>query len=88
VECAHQTSLLALPTDAVLVAMEQVRFLSPVFPGDEVLVDVDIAVDDDADASEWKSVTRLAVQRDPGTEPVDAALVRLRYRAGGANGRP
>jgi 3-hydroxyacyl-[acyl-carrier-protein] dehydratase len=83
VECAHQTSLLALPADTVLVGMEQVRFLSPVFPGDEVLIDVDIAEDGEG---RWRSAARLTVQRDPAAEPVDAALARLRYRTGGAHG--
>jgi len=84
VECAHQTSLFALPADTVLVALEQVRFLSPVFPGDEVLIDVDIAEDGEG---QWRSVARLTVERNPAAEPVDAALVRLRYRTGGAHGR-
>lgn len=39
IECAHQTILAALP-DQTLCAIERTRFLSPVFPGDEVTVEI------------------------------------------------
>lgn len=85
VECAHQTALMGLPDSAVLVGMEQVRFLSPVFPGDQVRIDVDISADEGT--SEWICAGRLTALREPASEPVDATVVRLRYRTGGANGR-
>lgn len=71
VELAHQAARAALPGATRLVAMDSVRFLAPVFPGDEVTVS--LTVDGTI------CLARLRVRRPDGRQE-DAALVRLRFR--------
>jgi 3-hydroxyacyl-[acyl-carrier-protein] dehydratase len=80
VECANQAALLALPDGATLTAIDGARFRAPVFPGDEVIVDVTTA--------DWACAATLTVRRAGGGPVEEAAVVRLRYRRPGpADGR-
>jgi 3-hydroxyacyl-[acyl-carrier-protein] dehydratase len=74
VEAAHRAAALALAAQRPrLAGVENARFQSPVFAGDEVLVEVRVT----ADAGGWRCRARLTVDRGDG--PVPAATVRLRY---------
>lgn len=87
IECAHQTALLALaereePAEhAELAALETVRFRTPVYPGDQVLIEVDVLPLDDG----WRCPARVLVcpQGSSGERAV-AAELKLRYRNGAA----
>jgi len=74
-ECANQASLAALTAggtaNATLAAIESARFLSPVFPADEVCAATEITEVRDG----WVCSVRLTVAGTP------CALVRLRYRS-------
>jgi 3-hydroxyacyl-[acyl-carrier-protein] dehydratase len=72
IECAHQTVLTALP-DQTLCAIERTRFLSPVFPGDEVTVEITPIAHDDG----WLCNGTVLTTRKGETVP--AAQLRLRY---------
>lgn len=69
IECAHQTVLTALP-DQTLCAIERTRFLSPVFPGDEVAVEITPI------ANGLCNAMVLSTRRG---ETVPAAQLKLRY---------
>lgn len=77
VELVHRGALLTAPAEAgelTMAAMESVRFVAPVFPGDELSVTVEWKKDRD----QWRCAARAKVAGR------DAAVVRLRYRTGGA----
>jgi 3-hydroxyacyl-[acyl-carrier-protein] dehydratase len=85
IECAHQTALVALAergepdAEPRLAAFESVRFLSPVYPGDRILVEVGVLPIDEG----WRCRARVLVgPQGPGGEGVEAAVVRLRYTTG------
>lgn len=71
VELAHRAALVALPGSTRLVAIDSARFIAPVFPDDEVTVD--LTVDGPICSA------TLRVRRSNGHQE-DAALVRLRFR--------
>jgi 3-hydroxyacyl-[acyl-carrier-protein] dehydratase len=82
IECAHQSALLAVAqrsgagTEPQLAALETVRFLNAVYPGDQVLVEVGVLPLDDG----WRCRARVLVRRPDSTaEPVEAAVLKLRY---------
>ncbi|MFE9635246.1 3-hydroxyacyl-ACP dehydratase FabZ family protein [Streptomyces sp. NPDC006463] len=73
VECARQSAEATLPEaakGAVLAAVESTRFTGPVFPGDQV--DIDLAWKR-TPAGDWQCRAKLTTGRGP------AAGVRLRY---------
>ncbi|SDG50940.1 3-hydroxyacyl-[acyl-carrier-protein] dehydratase [Lentzea fradiae] len=77
VECVHRAGLLTAPHDAgdlALAAMESVRFLSPVFPGDELRIELEWC----RDGHDWRLTATASTDRG------DAAVVRMRYRLDGA----
>jgi 3-hydroxyacyl-[acyl-carrier-protein] dehydratase len=79
VECVHQTALVALSPHTALPALrviEKVRFLEPVFPGDQLTVHIGISTHDDG----WACRARVVAQR-PSTPGrcFEAAVVKLRY---------
>jgi 3-hydroxyacyl-[acyl-carrier-protein] dehydratase len=74
VECVHRGARLTAPAQAgrlALAAMESVRLLAPVFPGDTLT----IALDWRGEGLSWWCTGRA------GTDRGDAAVVRLRYHA-------
>lgn len=78
VECAHRTSLVALPGPAHLAEVESTRFLGPVFPGDTVHTEtVAEAVD-----GGWRCRAELAAEGPGGEGRRPVAVVRLRYAEG------
>ena len=69
VEIAHQAALLCRP-GARLTAIERVRFLAPVFPGDEVIADLTF--------TGARCTARIDARRPDGQRS-SAAVARLRY---------
>ncbi|MFI6096980.1 3-hydroxyacyl-ACP dehydratase FabZ family protein [Lentzea sp. NPDC051213] len=77
VECVHRGARLTAPAEAGrvrLVAMESVRWLAPVFPGDTLTITVDWRGEDPTWWCTGQASTASGV----------AAVVRLRYQAGAA----
>ncbi|MCS7483573.1 3-hydroxyacyl-ACP dehydratase FabZ family protein [Umezawaea endophytica] len=77
VEHVHQAGLLIAPHDAgglVMSAMESVRFLAPVFPGDELRMELEWR----REGHDWRLTGRAS------TASGDVAAVRTRYRLDGA----
>ena len=76
VELVHRAALETAPAEAgelTMAAMESVRFVAPVFPGDRLTVTVDWKSDRD----QWRCAARATM------DGRDAAVVKLRYRSGG-----
>lgn len=74
VEFIHRGAVLTAPEQPVsLAAMESVRFLSPVLPGDVLVIDLEWKQDRDM----WRCSARASIGAG------DAAVARLRYRSGG-----
>lgn len=76
VELVHRGALLTAPAAAgelTLAAMVSVRFVAPVFPGDELTVTVQWK----QDREQWRCAAKAKVAGR------DAAVVKLRYRNGG-----
>lgn len=76
VELVHRGALLTAPAAAgelTMAAMESVRFVSPVFPGDQLTVTMDWR----NDRGQWRCTAKARV------DGRDAAAVKLRYRDGG-----
>jgi 3-hydroxyacyl-[acyl-carrier-protein] dehydratase len=84
IECAHQTALLALAQRSEqgarpwLAAIETVRFLSPVYPGDRIIVELTVLPLDGG----WRCPARVLVRRGLDAPPVEAAILKLRYTTG------
>lgn len=78
VEYAHRSALVTAPKSLLpmeLVAIESARFISPVFPGDELQIEVSGC----HDGGHWRCEALGSTVRGP------AAEIRLRYRVcGGA----
>jgi 3-hydroxyacyl-[acyl-carrier-protein] dehydratase len=77
VEAVHRGALETAPAEAgelTMAAMESVRFVAPVFPGDVLAVTVNWQKDRDF----WRCKARATV------DGRDAAVVKLRYRSGGS----
>jgi len=76
VELVHRGALRTAPAEAgdlTMTAMESVRFVAPVFPGDRLTVTVNWTKDRD----HWRCAARATVAGR------DAAVVKLRYQSGG-----
>ncbi|CAM5699682.1 3-hydroxyacyl-ACP dehydratase FabZ family protein [Streptomyces antimycoticus] len=74
IECVHLSGLRTPPPGSAgleLVAVESTRFLSPVFPGDRLAVDLVWT----GGSGAWKCAAKVATERGP------AAQVRLRFTA-------
>ncbi|MEV6128145.1 hypothetical protein AB0M05_15150 [Streptomyces violaceusniger] len=74
IECVHLSGLRTPPPGSAgleLVAVESTRFLSPVFPGDRLAVDLVWT----GGSGAWKCAAKVATERGP------AAQVRLRFAA-------
>ncbi|MFD5389011.1 3-hydroxyacyl-ACP dehydratase FabZ family protein [Streptomyces sp. NPDC127074] len=74
IECVHLSGLRTPPPGSAaleLVAVESTRFLSPVFPGDRLSVDLVWT----GGSGAWKCAAKVATERGP------AAQVRLRFAA-------
>nr|BCN28646.1 3-hydroxyacyl-ACP dehydratase [Streptomyces sp. SANK 60404] len=71
IECVHHTARTRPPAPGrpVLTAVESVRFLSPVFPDDEVTVELDWKLK----SGSWKAYAALSTVRGK------AAQIRLAY---------
>lgn len=78
VECVHRTALAAPPPSPppaglVLAAVESTRFLSPVFPHDELTIKLTWS----PEGPQWRCAAEVRSARGR------VAQVRLRYRTGG-----
>ncbi|MDN3053065.1 FabA/FabZ family ACP-dehydratase [Streptomyces hygroscopicus] len=74
IECVHLSGLRTAPPGSAgleLVAVESTRFLSPVFPGDRLAVDLVWT----GGSGVWKCAAKVATERGA------AAQVRLRFTA-------
>ncbi|MBS2962346.1 beta-hydroxyacyl-ACP dehydratase [Actinocrinis puniceicyclus] len=83
VECAESAGRQALAGAGHaprLAAVESVRFIRPVYPGDEIGAQVTV---EEPRPGVWVCRVRVTVAaaRDPDGEPAHAAQVRLRYQA-------
>ena len=72
VECVHRGVLATAEAPVTLTAVESTRFVSPVFPGDELTIEI---------TSSWQDST-LRCRAVVSTARGRAAAVRLRYRTG------
>lgn len=73
-ECVHRSVLATAPAaaeDLELATVESARFLSPVYPGEVITVDIDWLR---GDGDSWTCKARVSSERG------DAAKARLRYR--------
>ncbi|GAA4656365.1 hypothetical protein GCM10023347_02250 [Streptomyces chumphonensis] len=76
VEYAHRSALATFPAEGrwELAAVESTRFLSPVFPGDELRTELTWSQDGEG----WRCKAKVASQRG------NAAQIRFRFDAGRA----
>jgi 3-hydroxyacyl-[acyl-carrier-protein] dehydratase len=79
VEVVHRGALLTAPTEAgelTMAALESARFMTPVFPGDELTV----VIEWKQDRGHWHCSAKARVADRK------VASVKLRYRSGTTNG--
>ncbi|WP_326641110.1 MaoC/PaaZ C-terminal domain-containing protein [Streptosporangium sp. NBC_01755] len=81
VEVVHRGALLTAPAEAgelTMAALESARFMTPVFPGDELTVVIEWR----QGREHWHCSAKARVADR------NVASVKLRYRSGMTNGRP